>query len=182
MIHDDLITWLREQLDDEERATLEAPERHWRFAGVESCQVYVPHEDGGSRTIAWCANGYDDDYINALHIARHDPARVLAEVEAKRRILELHQRVDARPDWAGAPHATWWPGMRAARRSRSGQPSRLSTTGWTPILRQAWRSSGCTSPVSSLRRTRARACAASWRMDLGRHRLPDGSSGCISRG
>jgi hypothetical protein len=36
----------------------------------------------------------------APHIARHDPARVLAEVAAKRRIVEIHQRKvsDGYPD------------------------------------------------------------------------------------
>jgi len=31
--------------------------------------------------------------VNAVHVARHDPARVLAEVEAKRRIIDLHKPV-----------------------------------------------------------------------------------------
>jgi hypothetical protein len=33
----------------------------------------------------------DGDPVN-VHIARHDPARVLREVEAKRRMLEAHSR------------------------------------------------------------------------------------------
>lgn len=36
--------------------------------------------------------GGGHDEADAEHIARHDPARVLAEVEAKRRIVELHGR------------------------------------------------------------------------------------------
>ena len=31
-----------------------------------------------------------DDHETSVHIARHDPARVLREVEAKRRTMELH--------------------------------------------------------------------------------------------
>lgn len=48
------------------------------------------------------------DSSAAGHIARHDPARVLAEVAAKRRILELHRRADAEPWWpAGAGPAAY---------------------------------------------------------------------------
>ena len=40
----------------------------------------------------------------ATHIARHDPARVLAECEAKRQIVELHAEVEK----AGASCAVCW--------------------------------------------------------------------------
>ncbi|TDD79004.1 DUF6221 family protein [Actinomadura rubrisoli] len=36
--------------------------------------------------VSWVKEGV------ALHIARHDPARVVAEVEVKRRLLDLHTR------------------------------------------------------------------------------------------
>lgn len=55
---DDLITWLRAQLDEDERAA----------------RAWMPF---GTPTAA-----------DREHIARHDPARVLAEVDAKRRILD----------------------------------------------------------------------------------------------
>ena len=47
-----------------------------------------------------------DTHLTAVHIARHDPARILAECEAKRQLIE---RV-GNPDWAGfrilaLPHA-----------------------------------------------------------------------------
>jgi hypothetical protein len=94
----DLITWLRAQLDDDEQATLASSERDWRPDGANSCQVYVRRPDGSNRTIAWCANGYEDDFANSLHIARHDPAWMLAEVNAKRRILDLHTGVHDCPE------------------------------------------------------------------------------------
>lgn len=61
---DELITWLRAQLDDDERVARAA----WP-----DC---TPDDPRAS----------DEDI---RHIARWDPARVLAEVEAKRRILDL---------------------------------------------------------------------------------------------
>src|SRR5438067_2058538 len=42
------------------------------------------------------------DPDDAAHIARHDPARVLAECEAKRRIVELHAVVVAN-EWVNPP-------------------------------------------------------------------------------
>jgi hypothetical protein len=66
---DELVTWLREQIDADERA-------------VEGACVHIDDCNG---------SGYGD---------RFDDARVLAEVEAKRRILDLWSSVDPGP--AGA--------------------------------------------------------------------------------
>lgn len=60
----DLVTWLRAQLDEDERVA----------------RAWLPL---GNPTEA------DRD-----HIARHDPIRVLAEVDAKRRILDAITRID----------------------------------------------------------------------------------------
>ncbi len=101
---DALVTWLRQQLDDDERIA--------RAAGAE----LAPAGDG----LRW--NGWDDGirtvsnivfavapYSGYLgepreHIARWDPARVLAEVEAKRRILDEYTSAEAAahfPNWEG---------------------------------------------------------------------------------
>jgi hypothetical protein len=96
---DDLVEWLRLQLDEDERGALAAVEQHWRPDGANSCQVYVARDDGSNRTIAWCRNGYEDDFANSLHIARWDPARVLREVDAKRKILDEHHRIEQRGLW-----------------------------------------------------------------------------------
>jgi len=69
----------------------------------------------------WCAGGADYEGIVVLsgavevangqttptttHIARHDPARVLAEVAAKRAIVGLHEMVDHGLTYPGAPAA-----------------------------------------------------------------------------
>jgi hypothetical protein len=87
---DDLITWLRTQLDDDERVAREATQGKWRWA-----------DPGGPVKMALVAGTWPIEQMvvpsrtpdvypshhDAEHIARWDPARVLAEVDAKRRIM-----------------------------------------------------------------------------------------------
>ena len=76
---DDLVTWLRAQLDEDERYAREARPGPWTADGG---MVYVNHPT--------------DEVVNytesAEHIARWDPARVLREVEAKRKIIDELER------------------------------------------------------------------------------------------
>lgn len=90
---DNLVAFVEARLEDDEQGALNALDRDWRPDGAKSCQVYSIRDEGygSNRTIAWCRNGHDDDFANALHIARHDPARVLRDVEAKRRLLKWAQ-------------------------------------------------------------------------------------------
>ena len=56
----------------------------------------------GIRATTIASTGPADDLASmadAAHIARHDPARVLAECEAKRRIVERHSGTN----WGAAP-------------------------------------------------------------------------------
>lgn len=79
---DDLVTWLRAQLDDDERAAREATPGHWQADAAPDGRWYIdPGRDADD--VGEVARRAD-----AEHIARHDPARVLAEVDAKRRILD----------------------------------------------------------------------------------------------
>lgn len=112
---EDLVTWLRACLDDDERVAREvsekAPYDEWDAAGAQG-------EDDAALSnweVIRIARPYNrpDARSVAEHIARWDPARVLADIEAKRRILdafETWQREDleAREDyqaWAlGEPH------------------------------------------------------------------------------
>ncbi|MFJ7060030.1 DUF6221 family protein [Streptomyces microflavus] len=58
--------------------------------------------DGDDGCGTWTANGHTVDFCQAdlsgfhptiaLHVALHDPARVLREIKAKRRILARHAR------------------------------------------------------------------------------------------
>ena len=90
---DDLVGWLRAQLDDDERVARAAGGPNWRI-------VLIPDVSGPATTLE--LGGHDDRVIlagfadddplkpaEAEHIARWDSARVLAEVDAKRRILDL---------------------------------------------------------------------------------------------
>lgn len=89
-----LIRFVQERLANDERAATQCTTRDWQFSGS-LCQVHAEQENGSFRTIAWCANGYDDDFSNSIHIAAFDPARVLREVASKRRILaEVVTRID----------------------------------------------------------------------------------------
>jgi hypothetical protein len=86
----ELITWLRAQLDEDERVALAVGElrRQWTTAGgyPETGVTQVVADDG------YLIVEVDTDWAAEIvtHIARHDPARVLAQVEAKRRLLDLH--------------------------------------------------------------------------------------------
>ncbi|MBM4482260.1 hypothetical protein GS443_02760 [Rhodococcus hoagii] len=89
----DLVEFLRARLDEDDQMAREAGKRatDWRSDGV----------GGGGEPITWDDEGgwigehtivYSEGWPEggeALHIARHDPARVLREVAAKRRILDL---------------------------------------------------------------------------------------------
>jgi hypothetical protein len=85
---DDLVQFLRARLDEEEAATRAA-------ARAERADTWttVPDSHGGvldgtgTRSLIV---GYGDVMApeTATHIARHDPARVLAEVDAKRQIVD----------------------------------------------------------------------------------------------
>lgn len=80
----DLIDWLRGVLDDDETIAREATRGPWTvqrqgLEAIVSPGVAMDREEGGVSV------------QDATHIARHDPAAVLADVAAKRAILELHK-------------------------------------------------------------------------------------------
>ena len=106
---DDLVAFLRARVDEDEQVAREATRGPWRVANVEYGAAIVNGpdvmQDGGRD---WATGERlqvlrplsvippDVDYgsvvelADAAHIARHDPARVLREVEAKRRTVEIH--------------------------------------------------------------------------------------------
>lgn len=95
---DDLVEWLRQQLDEDERVANGAagPYPNWSASGG---GVGQEGASGYLATGPWDA-GLDDEV--AEHIARWDPARVLREVEAKRRIMSIHRR-PAQDEWNTGP-------------------------------------------------------------------------------
>ncbi len=91
---DDLITWLRAQLDEDERVAREAGTGRWVDRGGNVVSAGLADGDFGhlgywvaSASFACEGEAEGMDESHTAHIARHDPARVLAEVVAKRRIV-----------------------------------------------------------------------------------------------
>lgn len=85
---DDLVQFLRERLDEDEAAARAAADAERADTWTTLPESYGGVLDGtGTRSLAV---GYGNVMApeTAGHIARHDPARVLAEVEAKRRVVE----------------------------------------------------------------------------------------------
>lgn len=83
----ELVTFLRARLDEDE-AVARRVKSSWRQIGETG--VIVASEGGRAEE---CANGNWAGI--AEHIVRHDPERVLAEVEAKRQILDQNERYTA---------------------------------------------------------------------------------------
>jgi len=87
----DLLAWLREQVDTDERLALSTHDTEpW------SVEPFTPSEPGALPASSWVVSGPDGEdgiaVVNgsyrAEHIASHDPARALREVAAKRAILD----------------------------------------------------------------------------------------------
>ncbi|MFF6829617.1 DUF6221 family protein [Streptomyces longwoodensis] len=78
---DELVVWLRAQLDEDERIARSASDGPWK-PGVRSGLDVV---EGDGWTVC------DASDVDVVHIAAHDPARVLREIDAKRQLLALHQ-------------------------------------------------------------------------------------------
>lgn len=100
---DDLIGFLRARLAEDEataHGATDGPWKAWKKNGLHGLgdlihAVATPGEMVGSRATIVTAS-----WLDATHIARHHPARVLAEVEAKRRIVD--------ETWGGPDHQDMW--------------------------------------------------------------------------
>lgn len=98
----DLIEFLRARIAEDE-AVAQAVESGWRWRVVNETQS----------TDVYCADLADDDYADAgafaedlftadaAHVARWDPARVLAECDAKRQLVELHAPISETSRFCG---------------------------------------------------------------------------------
>lgn len=110
---DDLIAFLRARLDEDETAAQAATWGPWTVGptfGGENNRVYVKPDGPGIDTIGTCViagqiSNMPQWRANAQHIARWDPARALAEVEAKRRMVDhVSQELEDR----GADNPWWY--------------------------------------------------------------------------
>jgi hypothetical protein len=91
IVSDDLVAWLRAQLDEDERLAKAAavdggPD--WAPDGTFLADLIDPLP---SQRRAHPERIFLLTQEDADHIARHDPARVLREVEAKRRIIDAYE-------------------------------------------------------------------------------------------
>lgn len=98
---DDIVAFLTARLDEDEAVAKAAtpgpwrhnPNKHWRKPGTPWFEEAVFAGPIGSEANCVAGTGETDDpqsMADAVHIARHDPARVLAEIAAKRAIVALH--------------------------------------------------------------------------------------------
>lgn len=98
------MAWLRAQLDEDEQVAREAttgpwrhnPNGHWRKPGTTWFEEAVFAGPVGADATCIAGTGQSDDpqsMADAGHIARWDPTRVLAEVDAKRRMLDWCDRM-----------------------------------------------------------------------------------------
>jgi hypothetical protein len=90
-----LVEWLRARLDEDEqvaRAAATDGHEQWRLRNHEA--DYWMITDATGEVVVYDEGTPTDS--EAEHITRHDPARVLAEVEAKRELIDEH----AEYEWA----------------------------------------------------------------------------------
>lgn len=113
-----LVEFLLARIAEDEAAAHAASPGGWRYGDVESVAGGTLYDE--TRTIASLVYEQPEDHdgtvvrhlltpeadANGRHIARHDPARVLAECEAKRRIVKLAWHHFGDEDYAaGMEHA-----------------------------------------------------------------------------
>lgn len=95
----EMIAWLRAQLDAEERIAREPTAPNWHYSPPLGGDGYLDFEGSfevGEQEVE--TRGFDPDDL--AHIADHDPARVLRQVQAHRAILDEHQPAEG---WAHGP-------------------------------------------------------------------------------
>ncbi|MFE6428145.1 DUF6221 family protein [Streptomyces rochei] len=93
---DELVQWLRAQLDEDKRiveVALRYVDADWRRDDEENVALASSLTLAGKQEVAITADRWRRSMIEGpgvvMHVAEHDPARVLREVDAKGRILDL---------------------------------------------------------------------------------------------
>lgn len=95
----DIVTWLRAQLDVDERLARAAAATTdggstWAYRPTSAPRDFESVVDLGQRLVFAEVDRNESGFrpTELEHIARHDPARVLAEVAAKRQMLDEYER------------------------------------------------------------------------------------------
>jgi hypothetical protein len=95
-----LAEFLAARLDEDEGAARSAGAGTWSAAGGDLYDGTDPHTRNAiGETWEW-ERDYGEGLAAVAHIARHDPSRVLREIEAKRAILNGR--------WGGPDHEDMW--------------------------------------------------------------------------
>lgn len=102
---DDLIAWLNQQIDDDERVANEAGGNEWATVALGSSVVafntsatFTDINPAEEVKLAIVAESQSEELVR--HVTRNDPARVLREVAAKRKTLAVH-RITNHPPFPG---------------------------------------------------------------------------------
>ncbi|WP_413102240.1 DUF6221 family protein [Streptomyces sp. Inha503] len=114
---DELVRWLGEQLDEDAAIAAEATQAatgRWTARETDWGGGMVVEDDCGALILPTTHTRGATQYP---HIARHDPARVLREIDAKRQLLALyleHERMDRETFEAEGERARSLVSLRAA--------------------------------------------------------------------
>lgn len=97
MSTDDLIAKLRAALDEDERIARAATPGPWAVDNETYAETIYGEGDNYTTVVAGGRWGGEasvfDSTEDAIHIARHDPARVLRQTAAIRKLLDEHERL-----------------------------------------------------------------------------------------
>jgi hypothetical protein len=85
-----LVDWLREQVAEDERVALAASPPPWTDGGYGEFGWVVHSEPYTEDTLSVELSDSDQGLADVAYLTRFDPARVLAEVTAKRDVLRHH--------------------------------------------------------------------------------------------
>ncbi|WTW93642.1 DUF6221 family protein [Streptomycetaceae bacterium NBC_01309] len=100
---DDLVAFLRARLKDDEDGALLAAPWPWHL-NAEADEVIAVDDIQVAEVFALSNNQLRN---TAAHIARHDPQRVLAEVAAKRAMIDAYEKSRGQDTW-GDPQLSGW--------------------------------------------------------------------------
>lgn len=98
----ELVEFLRARLDEDEKIAKRAWPAAWEVttSGVRSVEVGLQPGYEGLHTrvanVALTIGHFQSEARNAAHIARNDPARVLAQVRSHRKIVDWYEAVSER--------------------------------------------------------------------------------------
>ena len=128
---DDLVEFVRACLARDEQVARRATPPPWTVHVASDGIVSLDEVDGHMiAEMQGCDYHPDRREVDGAHIARHDPARVLAEVEAKRTILDRHEPGVSEPSECGRCNDPWpCDDVKALTQPYAGEP------GW----QEAWR-------------------------------------------